>query len=96
MGDTFVRILAQSVRRHMSDDNTIYHPLPEKSFDEKYGHGAYAAACAAARHADHIAEETAKREARERLKMIAVAFLVGVGVGVLVGIKWVATYYHLS
>jgi hypothetical protein len=74
----------------------IYHPLPEESFDEKFGHGAYAAACAAARHADHIAEEIAKREAWERLKMIAIAFLVGVGVGVLVGIEWMAAYYHLS
>jgi hypothetical protein len=66
----------------------IYHPLPEESFDEKYGQGAYAAACAAARHADHIAEETAKLAARDRLKVIALAFLVGVGVGVVVGIEW--------
>jgi hypothetical protein len=59
----------------------IYHPLPEESFDEKYGHGASAAARAAARHADHITEETAKLAARERLKIIALAFLVGVGDG---------------
>jgi hypothetical protein len=74
----------------------IYHPLPEEAFDEKYGHGAYAAACAAARHADQIAEQTARREARERLKMIVIAFLVGVGAGMFFGIEWVAAYCHLS
>jgi|307.fasta_scaffold149714_2 hypothetical protein len=79
----------------MSDD-VIYHPLPEEAFDEKYGHGAYAAAWAAARDAEQIAEKRANREARERLKMIVIAFLVGLGVGVLVGIQWIAGYYPLS